>query len=183
MNISITFRHLDSSDAIKDYTHAKVSKLQKLLRQPMRAKVTLSVDKRKHVAEVQISSGGEHFDAKEATSDLYASIDRVSDKLEGQIRASKGVAEAKKKRSGETLRAAPAEVDEDALDDDEEEEEQEAPKRRAPATPAKQAAKKAAKKKVVKKITPAAAPAKKVAKKAPTVAPAKKVTRKAPRGR
>ncbi|MBX3181715.1 MAG: ribosome-associated translation inhibitor RaiA [Polyangiaceae bacterium] len=183
MNISITFRHLDSSEAIKDHTLAKVSKLQKLLRQPMRAKVTLSVDKRKHVAEVQISSGGEHLDAKEATSDLYASIDKVIDKLERQIRASKGVAESKKKRSGETLRAAPEEPEAAELDeDDDDEEEAPAPPRRrtAPATTAK----KAAKKKVAKKAPAAPAAAKKkVAKKAPAAAaPARKVTRKAPRG-
>ncbi len=184
MNISITFRHLDSSEAIKDHTRAKVSKLQKLLRQPMRAKVTLSVDKRKHVAEVQISSGGEHLDAKEATSDLYASIDKVIEKLERQIRASKGVAEAKKKRSGETLRVATDEPEEAELDEDDEDEEEEAPPKRRAAPAAKKAvAKKAAKKKVAKKAPAAPAPAaKKAAKKAPVAAPARKVTRKAPRG-
>ena len=99
MNIRITFRHVDSSDAIKEYARTKVGKLQKFLRQPMSAKVTLSLEKLKHVAETQISSGGERHEAKEASADMYASIDKVIDKLERQIRGTKGAARAKKRRA------------------------------------------------------------------------------------
>jgi putative sigma-54 modulation protein len=105
--ISITFRHVDSSDALKRYSEEKITKLQKFLRQPMTAKVTLSLDRLKQVAEVRISSGGEHLEAKEATNDMYASIDVVLGKLERQIRASKGAAKAKV-RGGESVRKAPA---------------------------------------------------------------------------
>jgi ribosome hibernation promoting factor len=101
--ISITFRHVDSSDALKRYAEEKITKLQKFLRQPMSAKVTLSVDRLKQMAEVRISSGGEHLEAKEATNDMYASIDVVLGKLERQIRGSKGAAKAKV-RGGETVR-------------------------------------------------------------------------------
>ena len=104
MNISITFRHREASEAIKKYAKDKVAKLQKFLRQPMTAKVTLSLNKLRHVAETRISSGGEHIEAKESSQDMYASIDKVIDKLERQIRGSKGAAQAKKRRSGATLR-------------------------------------------------------------------------------
>jgi len=105
MNITITFRHMDSSSAVKAHAGEKVSKLQKFLRQPMTAKVTLSVDKLWHVAEARISSGGQHFEAKEKTEDMYASIDKMIDKLERQIRGSKGAKQAKTRRGGATLRA------------------------------------------------------------------------------
>ncbi|HEX3777774.1 MAG TPA: ribosome-associated translation inhibitor RaiA [Polyangiaceae bacterium] len=105
MNVSITFRHVDSSDALKRYSEEKIAKLQKFLRQPMTAKVTLSLDRLKQVAEVQISSGGEHLEAKEATNDMYASIDIVLGKLERQIRGAKGAAKAKV-RGAETVRKA-----------------------------------------------------------------------------
>jgi putative sigma-54 modulation protein len=105
MNISITFRHMDASEAIKGYAHDKLAKLQKFLRKPMTAKVTLSLDKLRHVAEARISSGGEHLEAKETSEDMYASIDRVLDKLERQVRASKGAARAKKRRGADSLRA------------------------------------------------------------------------------
>jgi putative sigma-54 modulation protein len=105
MNISITFRHMEASEAIKSYARDKMAKLQKFLRKPMTAKVTLSLDKLRHVAETRISSGGEHLEAKETSEDMYASIDRVLDKLERQIRGSKGAARAKKRRGGDSLRA------------------------------------------------------------------------------
>lgn len=103
MNISVTFRHMDTSDAIKQYASDKVAKLQKFLRQPMTAKITLSIDALSHVAETQISSGGAHLEAKESSDDLYASIDRVVEKLERQIRGVKGAAQSKR-RGGDGLR-------------------------------------------------------------------------------
>ncbi len=104
MNISITFRQMDASAAIKAYAREKVAKLQKFFRQPMTARVTLSLDKLRHVAEARISSGGRHLEAKEQSQDMYASIDKVIDKLERQIRGAKGAAQAKARRGGATLR-------------------------------------------------------------------------------
>lgn len=106
MNISITFRHMATSDAIKVYASDKVSKLQRFLRQPMTAKVTLSIDRLKHVAETRISSGGAHLEAKESSADMYGSIDRVIEKLERQIRGQKGAAESKKKRGRDSIKSS-----------------------------------------------------------------------------
>jgi putative sigma-54 modulation protein len=97
MNISITFRHMTSSDAIKKHASEKLGKLQKFLRQPMTAKVTCSIDGLKQIAEARISSGGEHLEAKEIGDDMYASIDLVMAKLERQIRRDKGAQESKRR--------------------------------------------------------------------------------------
>ena len=86
MNISITFRQMDATDAVKGYATEKVSKLQKFLRQPLHGQVTLSCQKTIHAAEVDLHSGGEHYHAHETSEDMYASIDKVIDKLERQIR-------------------------------------------------------------------------------------------------
>jgi len=99
MNISITFRHLDTSEAVKQYATEKLSKIQKYLRQPMTAKVTLSVDQQQHIAEARISSGVKHFEAKHVSDDMYVSIDVVLGKLERQIRGTKGAAQAKRRGS------------------------------------------------------------------------------------
>jgi ribosome hibernation promoting factor len=107
MNISITFRHMDTSEAIKTYAKEKIAKLQKFLREPMTAKVTLSLDKLRHSAETRISSGGAHLEARETSDDMYASIDKMIDKLERQIRGNKGAAQSRKRR-GETVRSVPA---------------------------------------------------------------------------
>jgi putative sigma-54 modulation protein len=132
MNVSITFRHMDASEAIKKHAAVKLGKLQKFLRQPMTAKVTISVDKLKHVAEARISSGGEHLEAKESSDDMYTSIDRMIDKLDRQIRVSKGASESRRRTAKTAARSAAA------------------PSEAAP-RPAKKVAKKAAAKKVAKK--------------------------------
>jgi putative sigma-54 modulation protein len=134
MNVSITFRHMDASEAIKKHAAAKLGKLQKFLRQPMTAKLTISVDKLKHVAEARISSGGAHLEAKESSDDMYTSIDRMIEKLDRQIRVSKGAAESRRRTAKTSARAG-----------------EEAPAAAAPRA-AKKAAKKApAAKKVAKK--------------------------------
>ena len=99
MNIVITFRHMDGTDAVKNYAHEKIGKLQKFLRQAMTAQVTLSVTGLEHIAEVNISSGPSHFHATERGADMYSSIDMVHDKLERQIRAAKETNVSKKKGS------------------------------------------------------------------------------------
>jgi putative sigma-54 modulation protein len=104
MNVTITFRHMEPSEAIKEYARSKVSKLQKHLRQPMTARVTLSLDKLEHSAEVQIASGSQRVEAKEVSDDTYASIDAVLDKLDRQVRGAKGATQSKRRRRGETLR-------------------------------------------------------------------------------
>lgn len=110
MNITITFRHMVGTEAVKSYAHEKVAKLQKFLRQAMTAQVTLSVEGLEHIAEVNMSSGGAHFQAKERQADMYASIDMVHDKLESQIRGAKGANVAKKK-GGVSVRQLQADTD------------------------------------------------------------------------
>jgi putative sigma-54 modulation protein len=107
MNISITFRHMTSSEAIKSHASEKLGKLQKFLRQPMTAKVTLSIDGLKQIAEARISSGGEHLEAKESSEDMYASIDLVMAKLERQIRRDKGAAESKRRGTQKVATVVP----------------------------------------------------------------------------
>ncbi|HEU4404260.1 MAG TPA: ribosome-associated translation inhibitor RaiA [Polyangiaceae bacterium] len=85
MNIAITFRHLEASDAIKAYATEKIAKLQKFLRAPMRARVTLSLEDKSHGCEVEVNAGSGHFVASEWGEDMYASIDKVLAKLERQI--------------------------------------------------------------------------------------------------
>jgi putative sigma-54 modulation protein len=111
MNVSITFRHMDASEALKKHATAKLGKLQKFLRQPMTAKVTISVDKLKHVAEARISSGGAHLEAKESSDDMYTSIDRMIEKLDRQIRVTKGAAQARRRVAKTAARSGEGDAD------------------------------------------------------------------------
>lgn len=104
MNITITFRHMDASDAMKAYAIEKTARLQRFLRKPMTAQVTLSFEKLKQSAEVRLSSGGEHYEAHEASEDIYASIDKVVDKLERQIQGAKGTVRSRARRAPKSSR-------------------------------------------------------------------------------
>lgn len=95
MNIAITFRQMEATEAVKGYATEKVAKLQKFLRQPLKGSVTLSCQKTLHLAEVDVHAGGEHYHAHESTEDMYASIDKVIDKLERQIRGVHGASKKK----------------------------------------------------------------------------------------
>ena len=53
----------------------------------MKGQVTLSVqNQREHKVEVDIHAGSAHYHAHETSEDMYATIDKVIDKLERQIR-------------------------------------------------------------------------------------------------
>jgi len=96
MNIAITFRHMDATDAVKTYATEKIGKLQKFLRQPLHGHVTLSCQNhRHHTVEVALKSGHDDFVAHDTSESMYASIDKVADKVERQIRALKEAASKK----------------------------------------------------------------------------------------
>ena len=98
MNIAVTFRHMNATEAVKGYATDKVARMQRFLREPMKSQVTLSCQQdRLHRVEVEIHAGRAHFHAHETSEDMYASIDKVSDKIERQIMTAKGSVSAKKK--------------------------------------------------------------------------------------
>jgi putative sigma-54 modulation protein len=90
MRIAFTFRQIDSSDAIKSYASEKLSKLQKFMRAPLDADVTLSKERHLHQVEVVLRSDGHTYVATEQSEDMYASIDLVTDCIDQQVRRSKG---------------------------------------------------------------------------------------------
>jgi len=98
MNIAVTFRHMEATEAVKAYGIEKVARMQRFLRSPMKGQVTLSCQQdRLHSVEVDIHAGHAHFHAHETSEDMYASIDKVIDKIERQIHSAKGFVTAKKK--------------------------------------------------------------------------------------
>jgi putative sigma-54 modulation protein len=86
MKISVTFRHLDSSDSLKDYVAQKLSKINKFFDGPIDASVVLSVEKFRQIAEMTVSSGKFTVQGTEQTDDMYQSIDKVIDKVERRVK-------------------------------------------------------------------------------------------------
>ncbi len=94
MQISMTFRHMDATDAIKELVREKVSRVKKFLNGPVEANVVLSVERYLQACDVTINASGRTYKGHEETDDMYASLDKVMDKIERQIDKSKGRARA-----------------------------------------------------------------------------------------
>ena len=89
MQTSVTFKNLDPSDHLKSYISDKLDRFDKYLYSPGEANVVLSVEKFRHIAEVNIIGDRLNIVGKEETEDMYSAIDMVLDKLEKQIKKNK----------------------------------------------------------------------------------------------
>jgi putative sigma-54 modulation protein len=89
MQISFTFKKMDPSDSLKFYLHEKFDRLDKMLDRPAQAHVVLSVEKIRHIVEVNLNCDGIRIHAKEKSESMYSSIDLLSDKLKLQIKKNK----------------------------------------------------------------------------------------------
>lgn len=85
MQITTTFRHLETSDALKSYVEEKLERVRKYIDEPITAQVFLAVEKIRHSADITITAKGITIKASEETSDMYAAIDMVIDKIERQL--------------------------------------------------------------------------------------------------
>jgi putative sigma-54 modulation protein len=89
MQTSVTFKNLDPSEHLKAYVSDKLDRFDKFLDNPAEANVVLSVEKFRHIAEINISGDKLNIIGKEETNDMYSAIDMVLDKLEKQIKKNK----------------------------------------------------------------------------------------------
>jgi putative sigma-54 modulation protein len=89
MQINVTFRHIEPSEALKDYAEDKISRIKKYLEEPIEAHVVLRTEKFRHIAEVTIGANGMRINGREETDDMYSAIDLVADTIEGQVRKGK----------------------------------------------------------------------------------------------
>jgi putative sigma-54 modulation protein len=91
MNVNIKGRNIALTDALRDYAQDKLTKLGKNLNSASTMEIELYCEKNpsiadNQVAEVTIFTKGPVIRAKGASSDMYASIDIVSDKLSRQVK-------------------------------------------------------------------------------------------------
>ncbi len=89
MNIKITSKELEATEAIKDYIEKKAERLVKYFGDEIDVYATIKTEGSEKVAEINIKADTEDFRAVTAHRDLYAAIDKDVDILEGQIRKMK----------------------------------------------------------------------------------------------
>jgi putative sigma-54 modulation protein len=113
--MKITGRHMDVTPALKRYIRTRFERLERYDVSLDRLEVVLSVTKLQHAAEVVCSIRGTRFQAKTSTREMYATVDQLVDRLDGQIRKYK---ERRVAHKGRTKRALAAPVPPGADHDD-----------------------------------------------------------------
>ena len=88
MKIKITGKELKITEAINDYVEKKLDRIDKYFEEA-EAEVTLRTEKQEQIAEIYVLANSEKYRAVTEDKDLYASIDKDIDILEGQIRKAK----------------------------------------------------------------------------------------------
>ncbi|MGI6680998.1 MAG: ribosome hibernation-promoting factor, HPF/YfiA family [Bdellovibrionota bacterium] len=87
---NISFRNTEATEALKQYASEKITNvLRKFVRQDTDVSIVLSVEKTRHIAEVSFRADGADFNAKQESTDLYASIDGLVDNITSQLRRHK----------------------------------------------------------------------------------------------
>jgi len=90
MQVLITARHMELTEALKDHVRNKIERLNKYVDDIIEANAILSVEKYRHSAEITVKVNGMTFNSVDMTENMYTSIDRVIDKLERQLKKYKG---------------------------------------------------------------------------------------------
>lgn len=88
MEIKVLGKEIKVTEAIQDYVERKLDRVDKYFENSS-AEVTIRAEKNEQIAEVLVIANGEKYRAEAEEKDLYASIDKVIDILEGQIRKTK----------------------------------------------------------------------------------------------
>lgn len=86
MQISVTFRQIEPSEALKNYVTERLNKFKRYLDGPVEAHVVLGLEKFRHQADVTIDSNGRIIKGRDENADMYAAIDLVMDKIDMQLK-------------------------------------------------------------------------------------------------
>ena len=91
MQLHVKGKNLEVSDSIRSYAERKLAKLDRQVHELTRIEIELAVEKNPSVAENQVAEAtvwmkGHTLRAREATRDMKASIDELTEKLLRQVR-------------------------------------------------------------------------------------------------
>jgi putative sigma-54 modulation protein len=98
MQVAVKGRNIPVTEALEQYATKKVERIAKFFddgRSVSRAEVELIHERNPSIPEPEVAEttlfiNGAVLKAREASADMYASIDRMSDKLERQVRRYRG---------------------------------------------------------------------------------------------
>lgn len=86
MHVQITGQHLEITEALRAYVHARLERLTKMDERLVNLTVVMSVDKLEQKAEGTLNCAGATLHAEAIDADMYNSIDQLFDRLAAQLR-------------------------------------------------------------------------------------------------
>ena len=86
MNIKITGKEVKATEAIKDYVEKKMERVEKYFDGDIDVTVKIRTERNEQIAEMSVKVKQDTYRAVTSHKDMYASIDKDIDILEGQIR-------------------------------------------------------------------------------------------------
>jgi putative sigma-54 modulation protein len=91
MQLQVKGKNVEVSDSIRSYAEAKLRKLERQLSDPTRVELELAVERNPSISESQVAEAtvwtkGPVLRAREASSDMKASIDQLTEKLARQVK-------------------------------------------------------------------------------------------------
>jgi len=102
LEISITGRHMNLENVHRDYVEKRLGQLKRFFDGVLDIHVILSKEKHRQSADITIHVNGVTLHGEEETDDFYSSIDRVTDKIEKQLRRYKDrLRERRRRGNGE----------------------------------------------------------------------------------
>ena len=113
MQFSVTFRHMDATDALKGYAKDRLEKIRTYFPDPISIHVVMSTERFHHKVDVNVQlHNGFKLAGTETTENMYSSIDLVSAKIERQVRRYKEKLRAHKVRELESVSVVHSVVEE-----------------------------------------------------------------------
>ena len=82
MRFEVQFRNTEPTEVLIRRAERKFEKVCKHLREPVEGHLVLMVERHRHRAEINVTSGRDTLKVQEETDDMYATVDRVMHKLE-----------------------------------------------------------------------------------------------------
>jgi putative sigma-54 modulation protein len=89
MQIKLSGHHVEITQALHDYVHDKLERIERHFDNVTSAQVILSVEKLNQKAEATIHVAGNEIYADAVDEDMYAALDALIDKIDRQIKKHK----------------------------------------------------------------------------------------------
>ncbi len=106
MNLNITFKHVDSSEALKEFIREKSETLSKYFQGKISVNWVISTEKLSRVVTCHLSGNSMNYMGEGRSEDFRASVDIALNKIEKQIRKHKEIVTDHTNHNIRGLRAA-----------------------------------------------------------------------------